>query len=76
MAKNAEAYARHVLDALFTKSEQKKSLIYKSGKSDKPPLDEERIAKLFGELQSHDDVLHLGIWGWAYKYLTQVTSPF
>ena len=36
--------ARHLLDALFTKKEQKGSPIYKFAKSEKSALDEDRVA--------------------------------
>ena len=37
-----------MLDALFTKDELKGSLLFKSKKSDKPALDQQRVEKLLG----------------------------
>lgn len=48
-AKDAKSYARRLLDLLFSKQEQKSSLMQKSSKSSKPALDQERTAKLWGE---------------------------
>ena len=49
-ANDAYAYARRLLDFLFSKEEQKKSLVHSSLKSKKPQLDQGRMSKLFGEL--------------------------
>jgi len=45
-AKDAYAYALILLDALFTKEELSKSLMFKTNKSSKPALDEERIRRI------------------------------
>ena len=42
------SYARRLLDTLFSKEEQSKSLVQASSKSSKPPLDQERVTKMFG----------------------------
>ena len=48
-AKDAYAYGCALLDLLFTKQEQKTSVVTKTKKSEKPPLDPKRVEKLFGE---------------------------
>ena len=48
-AKDAYAYARHLLDFMFSKTEQKNGLIQESGKSSKSALDSKRTEKLWGE---------------------------
>ena len=48
-AKDAYAYARHLLDFMFSKTEQKNGLIQESGKSNKSALDSKRTEKLWGE---------------------------
>ncbi|XP_065893303.1 uncharacterized protein [Dysidea avara] len=45
-AKDSYAYALILLDALFTKEELSRSLMFKTPKSSKPPLDEKRIQRL------------------------------
>ena len=45
-AKDAYAYALILLDAMFTKEELSQSLMFKTSKSSKPPLDEKRIQRL------------------------------
>ncbi len=47
--KDAIAYGRAVLDVLFSKEEQKKSLLYASKKSNKPGLNRELVSLLTGE---------------------------
>ena len=47
-AKDAYAYGRALLDHLFTKQEQKSSIVLKTKKSDKPPLSPVRVEKMFG----------------------------
>ena len=49
-AKEATAYGRSLLDLLFTKTEQKQSLLYSSKKSNKPALDREKVDLLMCEL--------------------------
>lgn len=51
-SKDAYAYARTLLDTLFTKQEQKKSIVLKSKKSLKPQLSPQRVQKLFGKSMS------------------------
>ena len=48
-AKDVCAYARNLLDFLFTKTEQKASVLFKSKKTEKPPLDPARVGIIFGE---------------------------
>ena len=48
VAKDPIAYARNLLDLMFTKMEQRQSLLLPTSKSSKPPLDQEKVAKLFG----------------------------
>ena len=48
-AKDAYAYARNILDVLFTKEELSKSVLLKTKKSEKPPLSPGRVQTLFGE---------------------------
>ena len=45
-AKDASAYGRALLDLLFTKQEQKASVVLKSKKT---PLDSVRVEKMFGK---------------------------
>jgi hypothetical protein len=47
-SKDACAYGRAMLDQLFTKEEQKQSIVLKSKKSVKPPLSPKRVEKMFG----------------------------
>ena len=49
VAKDPIAYARNLLDLMFTKREQRQSLVLPSSKSTKPPLDQEKVTKLFGK---------------------------
>lgn len=51
--KDAYAYGRSVLDILFTKSEQKGSVILATNKTSKPHLDPERVGLLFGMFNTH-----------------------
>ena len=44
-SKDAYAYGRALLDQLFTKEEQKQSIVLKSKKSVKPPLSPKRVEK-------------------------------
>ena len=46
---DAYAYGRALLDQLFTKEEQKQSIVLKSKKSVKPPLSPKRVEKMFGK---------------------------
>lgn len=48
-AKDVYAYGRALLDLLFTKHEQKTSVVMKTKKSNKPPLDPARVERMFGE---------------------------
>ena len=43
------AYARALLDVLFTKEEQRSSIVLESKKSTKPALDKNRVKLLFGK---------------------------
>lgn len=47
-AKDASAYGKALLDLLFTKQEQM-SVVLKSKKTKKPPLDPMRVEKMFGK---------------------------
>ena len=49
-AYDANSYGRGLLDVSFTKEEQKNSIVLKSHKSQKPPLDPECVQKLLGKL--------------------------
>jgi hypothetical protein len=49
-AKDVNAYGRALLDLLFTKQEQKTSIVMKSKKSSKQPLDQSRVEKMFGKI--------------------------
>ena len=49
-SKDANAYGRNLLDILFTKSEQARSVVVPIKKSDKPPLSPPRVQILFGKL--------------------------
>ena len=51
-AKDVNAYGQALLDLLFTKQEQKTSIVMKSKKSNKPPLDPARVEKMFGKISS------------------------
>ena len=48
-AKDMCAYGRALLDFLFTKHEQASSVIIRTPKSNKPPLDIGKVQKLFGK---------------------------
>lgn len=48
-AKDVYSYGRSLLDLLFTKEEQKSSVVFKTKKSEKPPLSPRRVEKMFGE---------------------------
>jgi hypothetical protein len=48
-AKDVYSYARSILDLLFTKEEQKASVVFKTKKSEKPPLSPRRVEKMFGK---------------------------
>ena len=45
-ARDAYAFGLVLMDSLFTKEELAVSLLYKSKKSEKPGLDENRVAKI------------------------------
>ena len=45
-ARDAYAFALQLMDALFTKEEMSQSLLYKSDKSEKPGLEEEKVRRL------------------------------
>ena len=47
-ARDVYAYGRALLDILFTKEEQKHSVVYESKKTTKPGLELERVELLFG----------------------------
>lgn len=47
-AKDINAYGRALLDHLFSKQEQKASVVLKTKKSEKPPLSPRRVEKMFG----------------------------
>ena len=47
-AKDAYSYGRALLDLLFTKEEQKASILLPSKKSEKPPLDQESVQQILG----------------------------
>ena len=49
-AKDAKAYGRALMDLLFTKHEQKASVVLKSKKTTKPPLDPARVEQMFGKI--------------------------
>ena len=49
VAKDPIAYARNLLDLMFTKREQRQSLVLPTSKSSKPPLDQEKVTKFFGK---------------------------
>ena len=48
-ARDAYAYGLQLLDILFTKEEQSRSLLFSSKKSPKPGLERERVDKLLGK---------------------------
>ena len=48
-ARDAYSYGRQLLDVLFTKEEQMTSLVFKSRRSTKPPLEEDRVELLFSK---------------------------
>ena len=48
-ARDVYAYGLQLLDALFTKEELSGSLLFKSKKSSKPPLEHDRVEKLLGK---------------------------
>ena len=52
-SKDAYAYGRALLDQLFTKHEQKTSIVLKSKKSAKPPLSPKRVEQMFGKSCTH-----------------------
>ena len=52
-AKDAKAYSHALLDSLFTKYEQKASVVLKSKKMTKPPLDPACVEKMFGKIVCH-----------------------
>ncbi len=47
-ARDAYSYGLQLMDILFTKEELSKSLLFKSKKSDKPSLEQERVSRLLG----------------------------
>uniref|UniRef100_A0A1X7VSV8 BEN domain-containing protein n=1 Tax=Amphimedon queenslandica TaxID=400682 RepID=A0A1X7VSV8_AMPQE len=46
-ARDANAYARALLEKLFTKEEQKRGILFQSKKSARTPLDPERVKLIF-----------------------------
>ena len=52
-ARDAYAYGRSLLEVLFTKEVLGRSVVVKSIKSRKPPLDEELIQLVFGKCIFH-----------------------
>lgn len=48
-AKDMCAYGRSLLDVLFSKEEQARSVLVRTPKSAKPPLSPRRVQLLFGE---------------------------
>ena len=48
-SKDASAYGRALLDTLFTKAEQKAHVLFKTSKSNKPPLDRAQVELMFGK---------------------------
>ncbi len=60
-ARDAYAYGRRLLDVLFTKSEQRASILLTSKKTNKPPLDQQRVHKLFGEFCSFSQCFSLAL---------------
>ena len=57
-AKDVYGYALTLLDVMFTKDEQARSLIYASSKSSKPGLPGDRVRRFFREL--HQLCLEMG----------------
>lgn len=57
-AKDPYSYGQALLDRLFTKEELGRSLVFPSDKSPKPGLPQEKVNKLFRELQQHYVLLH------------------
>ena len=50
-AKDAIAYGRALLDRLFSKQEQRTSLLFATAKSNKPALNQEKVELLLSKLQ-------------------------
>ncbi len=79
-ARDAYAYGRRLLDVLFTKIEQRASILLTFKKTNKPALDQQRVHKLFGEFCSFFSVFFPGTaWKWLFKaaatqYVTSVTG--
>lgn len=48
-ARDAYAYGRSLLEVLFTKEELSSSVVYKTKKSEKPPLPPDRVQLMFGK---------------------------
>ena len=48
-ARDVYAFGLQLLDILFTKEEQSRSLLFSSKKSSKPGLDRERVDRLLGK---------------------------
>ena len=49
-ARDAYAYGRSLLEVIFSKEELSKSVIFKTKKSNKPPLRSEGVQLMFGKL--------------------------
>ena len=86
MAKDGLAYGRILLDHLFTKAEQKKSLFHKthSNNSLRPKLDKKRVLLLYGTSQQSElpaaernccRTSFLAFWDAVAKTMAQ-SSPF
>jgi len=54
-SRDAYSYGLQLMDILFTKEELSKSLLFKSKKSEKPGLDQERVAKLLSLVDKRYD---------------------
>ena len=52
-ARDAYAYGRSILEALFTKDDLSKSDVVQSPKSKKPPLDKANVELMFGRWTFH-----------------------
>lgn len=48
-SRDAGAYGRALLDILFSKAEQRSHVLFKSSKSNKPPLDHVKVELMFGK---------------------------
>lgn len=63
-SRDAYSFALLLMDQLFTKEEMGESLLFKSKKSDKPGLDEQRVQKLLSYVEKRYSN------GWDMKTLT------